>query len=54
MRDNEDGLLPLTPQSGGEYLSEIKSLARKSYLRREIGTAEEFEELWREAFSAGD
>ena len=52
MNDNDLGILSLTAQIRGEYLTEIKQLARESYLRREIGTADEFEHLWRQAFDA--
>ena len=50
MDDQDRGLLSLTAQVRGEYLAEIKELARESYLRREIGIEEEFENLWRQAF----
>jgi hypothetical protein len=52
MNENDPGLLPLTGQVRGEYLAEIKSLARESYLRHEIGTEEAFARLWQQAFNA--
>ena len=48
--DQSAGLTPLTAQVRGEYLAEIKSLARESYVLREIGGEEDFEMLWRQAF----
>ena len=42
--------LPLTAQMRGEYLAEIKRLAKEHYLQLKIGTGDEFEEVWREAF----
>lgn len=42
--------LPLTPSMRGEYLAGIKGLAKDRYLQLEIGSAEEFEEMWRDAF----
>ena len=50
MNDQDHGLLSLTAQVRGEYLAEIKQLARESYLRSEIGAEEQFENLWRQAF----
>jgi hypothetical protein len=52
MGDNgqPSALLPPTAQMRGEYLAEIKELAGENYLRREIGTEEEFEKLGRQAF----
>lgn len=43
-------LLGLTAQIQGEYLAEIKSLARETYLRRKIGTEPEFQRFRRQAF----
>jgi len=54
MDDNNPRLLSLSAQVRGEYLVEIKSLARESYLRREMGSEEEFERLWRQAFFIED
>jgi hypothetical protein len=50
--DRLPGLLHLSAPIRGEYLAEIKKLARESYLRREVGSEEEFEKLWRQAFFA--
>ncbi|HXM35754.1 MAG TPA: hypothetical protein VN920_11240 [Pyrinomonadaceae bacterium] len=52
MNNNDFRLLSLTAQVRGEYLAEIRELARESYLRREIGSEEEFENLWIKAFFA--
>ena len=41
----------LTPTARGEYREMIKELARQQYLRKKMGTASEFEKLWREAFA---
>lgn len=40
----------LTPQMSGDLLAEIKRLASEHYLQLGIGTASEFEKMWREAF----
>lgn len=44
--------LPASAQDRGELLQAIKQLARERYRVLEIGTEEEFEELWRRAFFA--
>ncbi len=41
---------PLSAAVRGELVEEIKRLAKERYLQLEIGTAGEFETLWREAF----
>ena len=50
MDDQDRGLLSLAAQVRGGYLAETKVLARESYLRREIGTEEDFEQMWQQAF----
>jgi hypothetical protein len=44
--------LPASAQDRGELLQAIRQLAKDRYLVLEIGTEEEFEELWSRAFFA--
>ena len=46
--------LPPSARERGELLLMIKRLALDGYLRAGIGTKEEFEKMWREAFHADD
>lgn len=49
-QSNPSPQLPLTSQMRGEYFAQIRHLARDQYLQLEMGTEEDFDELWREAF----
>lgn len=51
---NQQQELPPSSQDRGEFLQALKQLARERYLQLEIGTNEEFEELWRKAFFADE
>ena len=45
---------PLTSQERGELIPAMKSYALAGFLQAGIGTKEEFEKLWRQAFCADE